>query len=337
MIHEYLKLGKVRLYLLLSQDDTVKSVSTEDEDETRIAACSWSRDPGFVVKVDPELQCLTEVERASWRDAQKWLAKKRLELKRVICEQWNYCARRADYGDDYERLVEDVASQLAPVVGEKLADIVAVLLFKESLYSLCECGDLNRLMNEAKAAFKARRFTDDTLRLFAHITDLDPDNHYAHWCQGVIYDSDQRYDESLPHYERAVAISPSQPQYLNNLGYAYTNLGKDLGTAQEYISLALDMAWDDPYGRPVCLDSLGWLLCQRGDVEQGLRHLLAACQIVRPKREEFGTDLLQEILYHLAAGYKAVHRCAECQGIVEEITQLDESSLWAEKAKKLRP
>lgn len=92
-------------------------------------------------------------------------------------------------------------------------------------------------MDDARAALNERRFTDDTLCLLANITELDPDNHYAHWAQGVIYDSRRLYEKSLPHYEKAVAIMPSDARYLNNLGYAYVNLRKNLDIAQKYISL----------------------------------------------------------------------------------------------------
>jgi len=326
---------KARLYLKLGQDDTVNPIVEEDKSAAKIAACSWSRVPEFGRLIDPDLESMGQEERQSWSSGQRWLSQKRPELKRIICEQWDYCAKRTSYGNDVERLVQDISTQIQPVVGENLADIVAVLLYKEGLFSLCECGDLKKLMDEARVAFRQRRFDDNTLRLFARIIEHDPDNHWAHWCQGVIYDSRCLYEKSLPHYEKAIAIMPSEARYLNNLGYVYVNLKRNLDTAQEYISLALHMSMNYPYGKAVCLDSYGWLLFKRGKFEDALKYILDSSEMVRPKKGEWGIDLLQETLYHLAFVNRELNNKDKCQETVNEIKMLNSSSIWSKKAEKL--
>jgi len=335
MKSEFLKMSTVKLYLVLAQDDPVKSFIKNDEDVVKFAPCAWAKVTGSIG--DPEIEALTTQELDTWSSAQKWLAQKRPELKRIICEEWKYCSRRAEYGDDYERLVEDIASQIKGVVGAHIAEIAATLLFKESLFSLCECGDIKKLVRDATAALQQERYDDHTYNLFAHITKLDPENHFAQWAQGLVRHRQHRYEEAIPHYKKAVALRPTEPSYLNNLGDVYANVKNDLETAQEYITLALKMAWNHPYGRSICLDSLGGLLCQRGKYAEALKYLPEALQTIRKEKDQYGygVEVLQEVLFHIAVAYQGVGDTQKLQQAVEEIKQLGPHSYWAKKLKEL--
>ena len=135
MISDYLKMSKARLYLMLGQDDSVEPLIEEDNSAAKIAACSWTIGPELPRIIDPDLESMGREELDSWRNGQRWLAQKRPELKRIICEQWGYCLRRKSCGDDVERLLKDISNQVKPLVGENLADIVVILLYKDSLSS----------------------------------------------------------------------------------------------------------------------------------------------------------------------------------------------------------
>lgn len=324
MNHQFLEMSKVRLYLTLGDDATVRPWVEEDMSKV-------SHFPARIRSGDPEIDALTENEAGVWSSAQKWLAQKKPELKRIVCDEWNYCTRRAKYGEDYERLVFDIAQQIRGVVRANLAELVAAILFKESLFSYCECGDIKRLMQDAIGAYEQKHYDDRTIGLFAHIVDIDPDNHRAYYYQGRIRLTQQRFEEAIPHYQRAMALCPTDPVYLNDLGYIYAYVKNDLAVAQDYVALALKMTVDDPYNRTACLDSLGWVLCQRGKYAEALKCLTESLAFVRRNVGTIGVETLQEVLYHVAETYRGLGDNQDLQKILDEIQQLNPLSTWAKK------
>jgi len=328
MNHQLLKTSKVKLYLALADDDTVRP--WVEEDMKKVAHF-----PARMRSGDPEIDSLSMRESDVWSSAQKWLAQKKLTLKRVICDEWKYCSRRAEYGEDYERLVIDIAQQISKVVGVCLAELVATILFKENMFSFCECGGTKRRMQDAIDACNRKCYDDHTLGLFAQIVELDPDNHQAYYYQGFIKLKQHRYEEAIPYYQKALALSPTHPVYLNDLGYLYAYVKNDLETAQDYIALALKMFWDDTENRAASLDSLGWVLCQRGKYIEALKHLSESMELVRRNANTFGMEALQEVLYHVAVTYRGLSDTQNLNKTIQEIQQINPQSIWAEKVRNL--
>lgn len=328
MRDDYNKMSKVKLYLALANDGTVLPWIEKDISEIRHSL--------FRIRTgDPEIDSLTTREGDMWSSAQKWLAKKKPALKRLICYEWNYCSRRSDYGEDYEKLIGDVAILIAPIVSENLAEIVATILFKESLFTLCECGDLKRLMSQAMNSLEQNPKDEHNFELFARIVDLDPDNHRAHYGLGRVRSAQGRYEEAIPHYKRAMALSPSDPAYLNDLGYIYAEVKNDLEIAQDYVALSLKMVGDHPYNRAACLDSLGWVLCRRGEYREALRCLRESVELVKRSPETFDVETQQEHLYHLAETYRGLGDTMNLKRTAADIRKLKLKSVWTEKLERL--
>ena len=328
MKDEVIKKSKVRLYLDLAKEETVRPSIEKDVAQIR-------HYPACIRSGDPEIDSLSMKESDVWSSAQKWLAQKKPLLKRIICEEWDYCSRRRDYGEDYARLARDVAEQIDGVVGERLSDIVAAILFKESLFSLCECGDVKNLMREAVDAYQRKQYDDRTYSLFAHITEIDPDNHRAHYYQGSIKLKQHRYEEAKPHYLKAMALNPTDGVYLNDLAYIYGTCGDDLEIAQDYAALALKMFSDDPVNRPASLDTLGTVLTQRKKYKEALPYLAEALELVRKDVESIGVETLQEVLYHVAVVYKGIGDEKLFKETASQIQSLNPHSHWAEKVNNL--
>lgn len=328
MTNQLLQKSKVKLYLELANDDTIRPWIRKDVAQIR-------HFPARIRSGDSEIDSLSMKEADIWSSAQKWLAQKKPVLKKIICEQWNYCSRRKDYDDDHARLVKDIAAQITELVGNQLAEIVTAILFKESLFSLCECGDVKRLVREAVAAYERGQYDDQTLALFANITKLDPDNHRAYYYQGSIRLKQHLYEEAKLHYLKAMALSPSDGVYLNDLAYIYGMSGGDLEIAQDYAALALKMFSEDPVNRPACLDTLGTVLVRRQKYAEALPYLIEALELVREKVESLGVEILQEVLYHVAQAHKGLGNEKRLKETVFEIESLKPQSYWAEKVKNL--
>jgi len=330
----FLGMSKVGLYLALANDKTVRSWIEED----------LSKSTGYSGRLrigDPEIDNLTMHEINIWIGAHKWLAQKRPVLKDIICDEWEYCSRHSEYGDDHERLITDLAQQIKDVVGAHLASLVATILFKESLISFCMCENIQRLMREAiDAYYNQKRYDDHTFELFARIIQADPNNHLAYHHQGSIKLKQGRYEEAILHDRRALVLNPTEPTYWNSLGYAYAYVKSDLETASNCITYALHIVEDDDlYNRAACLDSLGWVLCQCGKYAEALKYLSESLELLRRWKLEifyFGVEVRPEVLYHIAEAYRGLGDNINLHKTINEIQQTYPKSIWAKRVESLR-
>jgi tetratricopeptide (TPR) repeat protein len=82
----------------------------------------------------------------------------------------------------------------------------------------------------------------------------------------------RRYADAIAQYEVLLALNPSSVLVLNNLAnaYLYTNDARALATAEKAYSLAKDS--------PAVMDTLGWILVQRGDSKRSLELLGGALE-----------------------------------------------------------
>jgi len=331
---QFLGMSNVRLYLALANDKTVRSWIEEDS----------SKSTGYSGRLrigDPEIDNLTMREINIWIGAHKWLDQKRPVLKDIICNEWEYCSRHSEYGDDYERLITDMAQQIKDVVGVHLASLVVTILFKESLINFCMCENIQRLMREAiDAYYNQKRYDDHTFELFARITQVDPNNHLAYFHQGSIKLKQGRYEEAILHHRRALVLNPTEPTYWNALGCAYADAKGDLETAQSCVMLAGAMIEDDNlYNKGASLDSLGWVLCQKGEYAQALKYLSEARTLIERWRLEtlnFDVEIRQEVLYHIAEAYRGLGNQINLHKTINQILRLDPKSIWAKRVESLR-
>jgi membrane associated rhomboid family serine protease len=80
--------------------------------------------------------------------------------------------------------------------------------------------------------------------------------------------------EAAAAFERALEGRPEDVELANAVAYALANAGQDLGRAEALVRRALEV---EP-GNADYLDTLGWVLCRRGDVEAGMVELRRASE-----------------------------------------------------------
>lgn len=93
-------------------------------------------------------------------------------------------------------------------------------------------------------------------------------------------------------YRQALEREPENPQTLNNLAWGLILEGRRLDEATALLERALASDPDRPY---LYLDSLGWALYRRGEIEPARATLLTALERI-PEEESY---LLSETHYHL--------------------------------------
>jgi membrane associated rhomboid family serine protease len=98
-----------------------------------------------------------------------------------------------------------------------------------------------------------------------------------------------RDEEAVERLERVLAARPDEVGLANDVAYGYAKAGVRLVEAERLVRRALE---EEP-GNPNYLDTLGWVLCRRGDAERGTQQLERAVALAE------GDDA--EILAHLEA------------------------------------
>jgi membrane associated rhomboid family serine protease len=80
--------------------------------------------------------------------------------------------------------------------------------------------------------------------------------------------------EAAAAFERALARRPDDAELANAVAYALANAGKELVRAEALVRRALEAEPENADYR----DTLGWILCRRGDVEAGMVELRRASE-----------------------------------------------------------
>ena len=88
----------------------------------------------------------------------------------------------------------------------------------------------------------------------------NPKNGGALLITGMIYNDEKDYKAAQMAYEKLLVIDPKSSPALNNLAYLYSEYLGDLNRAYELAQRARDLLANDPSAA----DTLGWILCKRG-------------------------------------------------------------------------
>ncbi len=83
---------------------------------------------------------------------------------------------------------------------------------------------------------------------------------------GMIHNDDKDYNAARDAYEKLLVMDPKYSPALNNLAYLYSEYLDDLDRAYELAQRARDLLPDDPS----TADTLGWILCKRGQYPSAL-------------------------------------------------------------------
>jgi tetratricopeptide (TPR) repeat protein len=92
---------------------------------------------------------------------------------------------------------------------------------------------------------------------------------------GAAYDQSGNVDMAVKTLEEIIAKHPSHDQALNYLGYLLADRGERLDYAQQLIERALQISPENA----AYVDSYGWVMYRKGDIEQAITHLKRAVAI----------------------------------------------------------
>jgi membrane associated rhomboid family serine protease len=95
--------------------------------------------------------------------------------------------------------------------------------------------------------------------------------------------------EAAVAFERALAERPEDAELANAVAYAWANAGRELERAEVLVRGALEV---EP-GNADYLDTLGWIMCRRGDVGAGMVELRRASEAARGEIEEIEGHLVE--------------------------------------------
>jgi putative PEP-CTERM system TPR-repeat lipoprotein len=134
------------------------------------------------------------------------------------------------------------------------------------------------------------------------------------------YQLDGENDAAVSEYEKVLESSPEQPIALNNLAWLSMESGD--ARAESYARKAYAVAPDNAN----VIDTLGWILVQKGDVEDGLN-------LLKPLAEQHpGQPVYQ---YHLAAALAKMGDSDRARGILEAVLRDNGAFPGREEAEEL--
>lgn len=134
-----------------------------------------------------------------------------------------------------------------------------------------EAGQVQLILAEASLLREANRNEEAYAFLNKSLAEQpsQPDLLYE---TGLAADRLQKFDAAEQHWQKLIKIKPDHAHAYNALGYSMADRGVRLDEAQQLIDKALALMPDDPF----ILDSKGWVLFRKGDMQGALEALQKA-------------------------------------------------------------
>lgn len=104
----------------------------------------------------------------------------------------------------------------------------------------------------------------------------EPHHWNLHYRRGIAYERLKEWEKAEPSFEKALELSPNQPDVLNYLGYSWIDMGVNLDEGMAHIRKAVDLRPRSGY----IVDSLGWAYYRLGKYEDAVRELERAVELL---------------------------------------------------------
>jgi tetratricopeptide (TPR) repeat protein len=131
-----------------------------------------------------------------------------------------------------------------------------------------------------------------------------------HFRLGILYDKTGDKSRMIERMKKVLALTPSDPQALNYLGYTYVEMGENLDEALKLLKEAVALRPNDGF----ILDSLGWAYFKLKKYDDAITYLEKANKLV---------DDDPAILDHLAQAYQAIHDHKSALAVYRRLLQLE--------------
>ncbi|WP_395407585.1 XrtA/PEP-CTERM system TPR-repeat protein PrsT [Pseudoduganella sp. UC29_106] len=171
----------------------------------------------------------------------------------------------------------------------------------EKAYALTKSTEL---MIKCVNAMRAAGRQQDAARTLAQWLSAHPDDVRAQLYKGETLLADRQYRQAAEHLNLTLQREPKNVTALNDLAWAYQQAGDEraLPIAEEAYRVAGE--------QPVVMDTLGWILVEKGDAARGVQ-ILQKASIQAPQA--------RDIRYHMAVG---LFRTGDKAGARKELQQL---------------
>lgn len=112
--------------------------------------------------------------------------------------------------------------------------------------------------------------------LLRRASELQPDNRQVLYDLAIVEEGTRDFAAAVKTLEQLLALDPENAHLMNFYGYLLADQGWELEKAERLIRAAVAAEPDNG----AYVDSLGWVLYRRGDLEGALEHLVAAVNLV---------------------------------------------------------
>ena len=181
-------------------------------------------------------------------------------------------------------------------------------------YDLARAKGPNRGYAARAHAIRLRLDRDDAAEPLIEYIDDRPADSTARLLLANFYQTEQQLDDAITEYEKVLAELPTNAVALNNLAWNYYVVGDD--RAENTARRAYELMPDNGS----ITDTLGWILVERGSLEEGVALLRKAVEL---------SDGRAEVRYHLAVGLNRLGQTEEARRKLVEI--LDSGQEFASK------
>lgn len=187
---------------------------------------------------------------------------------------------------------DDIRRKLEPILASRLGWMLgAIILLGFFIPAIAQAGHLGGFVAGVLCGLVAcnRHYripvTLGAIAMAAIILEASvnpsPRPNYPLFC-GLRWIESEDIDRALPYFEDALEQQPDDPILQNLVAYQFALLGVELVRAEELVKRALAQ---DPES-PDFLDTLGWIWCRQGKVEEGRVEIGKARDLLDEPNEE---------------------------------------------------
>ncbi len=114
------------------------------------------------------------------------------------------------------------------------------------------------------------------LRELKKAESFDPDDHITQYDIGLVYYYRERYDQAIPHFERAIRLRPDFAPAINSLGNSYSAKGDWDKAIEAYQKIIEDVFYGTPH---FALSNMALAYYQKGDYTRAEKYFLEALKL----------------------------------------------------------
>ncbi|MCK9282958.1 MAG: tetratricopeptide repeat protein [Rhodocyclaceae bacterium] len=150
---------------------------------------------------------------------------------------------------------------------------------EEALTRLRKAAEADKEMRSALLVAQAQLLAEagrggEAIELLSRALEAQPQDGVLLYELGMLEERAQKFEAMEGHFRKLIKLTPGNPQAYNALGYSLVERNLRLDEAAQLIDKGLALAPEDPF----ILDSKGWLLFRRGNLEGAENYLRRAYQ-----------------------------------------------------------